>query len=62
MNNVAYKTNRVNNLSPMPMLPRSAPIAATLTEEDISRGWRVECVTTNDGIIFQGGGIVVIVR
>ena len=49
---VADKTNGVNNLPPMPMPPRSAPIVATVTEEDVARGWRVECVTTNETLSY----------
>jgi len=45
---VADKTNGVNNLPPMPLPPRSAPVVATVTEEDVARGWRVECVTTSE--------------
>jgi len=49
---VADKTNGVNNLPPMPMPPRSAPVVATVTEDDIARGWRVKCVTTNETISY----------
>jgi len=48
----AQKTNGVNNLPPMPMPPRSAPIVATVTEDDVARGWRVECVTTNETLSY----------
>ncbi len=49
---VAQKTNGVNNLPPMPLLPRSAPVVATVTEDDVARGWRVESVTTNETLSY----------
>jgi len=49
---VADKTNGVNNLPPMPMPPRLVPVAATVTEDDVARGWRVECVTTNETLSY----------
>ncbi len=49
---VADKTNGVNNLPPMPLPPRSTPIVATVTEDDVARGWRVECVTTNEAFSY----------
>ena len=47
---VAQKTNGVNNLPPMPL--RSAPVVETVSEDDVARGWRVECVTTNETISY----------
>lgn len=46
---VASKTNGVNNLPHMPTPPRSVPIVATVTEEDISRGWRRDIWDGRDG-------------
>ena len=49
---VAQKTNGVNNLPPMPMPPRSAPVVETVTEDDVARGWRVESVATNEPVSY----------
>ncbi len=48
----AQKTNGVNNLPPMPLPSRSAPVVATVTEDDVARGWRVECMTTNETLSY----------
>ncbi len=48
---VAQKTNGVNNLPPMPL--RSAPVVAAVTEDDVSRGWRVDSVTTNETVSYS---------
>ena len=50
---VAQKTNGVNNIPPVPMPPRSAPVVETVTEDDVARGWRVECVTTNETVSYE---------
>jgi hypothetical protein len=49
---VAQKTNGVNNIPPVPMPPRSAPVVDTVKEDDVARGWRVESVTTNETFSF----------
>ena len=48
----AQKTNGVNNLPPMPLPPRLVPVAATVAEDDVARGWRVESVTTNETLSY----------
>ena len=45
------KTNGVNNLPPRPMMS-PPPVVATVSPEDISRGWRVEGVATNAGVSY----------
>ena len=47
---VAQKTNGANGLPPMP--PRSAPVVETVSEDDVSRGWRVESVATNETVSY----------
>ena len=62
---VAQKTNGVNNLPPVPSreckVERCAVIASTtlhsqlstLHSSDVARGWRVECVTTNETVSYE---------
>ena len=48
----AQKTNGVNNLPPAPLMLMSPPAVSSVSGEDIARGWRVECVTTNAAVSY----------
>ena len=48
----AQKTNGVNSLPPAPLMLMSPPAVSSVSAEDIARGWRVECVTTNAAVSY----------